>query len=159
MGNRTALSLPLLISPLPGRGGRGARTSSSSTRAARVASRATSRSTAQGSRSSPTTLQPGAILALAPDGVLVSNGPGDPEPFIDTIRTIRDLLEARIPWRASASGTSSRAGSRRRTYKMRFGHRRANHPIKDMRTGGIVITTQNHGFAVDPEPGHRLGAA
>ncbi len=93
----------------------------------------------------------GAILALAPDGVLVSNGPGDPEPLIDTIRTIRDLLEARIPLAGICLGhqlLGLAAGGR--TYKMRFGHRGANHPIKDMRTGRIVITTQNHGFAVDP---------
>lgn len=93
----------------------------------------------------------GAIFALAPDGVLISNGPGDPEPLADTIRTIRDLLEARMPLAGICLGhqlLGLAAGGR--TYKMRFGHRGTNHPIKDMRTGGIVITTQNHGFAVDP---------
>lgn len=92
-----------------------------------------------------------AILALAPDGVLISNGPGDPEPLAATIRTIRDLLEARMPLAGICLGhqlLGLAAGGR--TYKMRFGHRGANHPIKDTRTGGIVITTQNHGFAVDP---------
>jgi carbamoyl-phosphate synthase small subunit len=91
------------------------------------------------------------VLALSPDGVLVSNGPGDPEPLKATIETIRDLLRARVPLGGICLGhqlLGLAAGGR--TYKMRFGHRGANHPIKDMRTGQVVITTQNHGFAVDP---------
>ncbi|MCU0519885.1 MAG: glutamine-hydrolyzing carbamoyl-phosphate synthase small subunit [Anaerolineae bacterium] len=91
------------------------------------------------------------VLALAPDGVLISNGPGDPEPLTDTIRTIQELIKARVPLAGICLGhqlLGLAAGGQ--TYKMRFGHRGANHPIKDMRTGEIVITTQNHGFAVDP---------
>ena len=91
------------------------------------------------------------VLALVPDGVLISNGPGDPEPLTDTIRTIQDLLRARVPLAGICLGhqlLGLAAGGQ--TYKMRFGHRGANHPIKDTCTGEIVITTQNHGFAVDP---------
>lgn len=91
------------------------------------------------------------VLSLKPDGVMVSNGPGDPEPLAATITMIRDLIEARIPVGGICLGhqlLGLAAGGK--TYKMRFGHRGANHPIKDMRTGQIVITTQNHGFALDP---------
>jgi carbamoyl-phosphate synthase small subunit len=91
------------------------------------------------------------VLALKPDGVLVSNGPGDPEPLEATIRLIRDLIGARVPLAGICLGhqlLGLAAGGR--TYKMRFGHRGANHPIKNTDTGQIVITTQNHGFAVDP---------
>ncbi len=91
------------------------------------------------------------VLSLKPDGVLVTNGPGDPEPLDATIRLIQDLLRARVPLAGICLGhqlLGLAVGGR--TYKMRFGHRGANHPIKDTRTGKIVITTQNHGFAVDP---------
>ncbi len=91
------------------------------------------------------------VLALGIDAVLISNGPGDPEPLGATIRLIRDLLRARIPVAGICLGhqlLGLAAGGR--TYKMRFGHRGVNHPIKDLKAGGIMITTQNHGFAVDP---------
>jgi len=92
-----------------------------------------------------------AVLSLQPDGVLVSNGPGDPEPLTGTIATIRALLNERVPLGGICLGhqlLGLAAGGR--TYKMRFGHRGANHPVKDLQTGRIVITTQNHGFALDP---------
>ena len=91
------------------------------------------------------------ILALQPDGVVVSNGPGDPEPLAATITTMRALLKQRVPLGGICLGhqlLGLAAGGR--TYKMRFGHRGANHPIKELRTGRIMITTQNHGFALDP---------
>ena len=91
------------------------------------------------------------VLALKPDGVLVSNGPGDPEPLHATIALMRGLLERRVPLAGICLGhqlLGLALGGK--TYKMRFGHRGANHPVKDFTTGRILITTQNHGFAVDP---------
>lgn len=91
------------------------------------------------------------VLSLQPDGVLVSNGPGDPAPLGKTIRLIRALLERRIPLAGICLGhqlLGLALGGQ--TYKMRFGHRGVNHPVKDLATGRILITTQNHGFAVDP---------
>jgi carbamoyl-phosphate synthase small subunit len=91
------------------------------------------------------------VLALKPDGVLVSNGPGDPEPLYETIDLMRELLKRHIPLAGICLGHQlfglALGG---KTYKMRFGHRGVNHPVKDLKTGSIVITTQNHGFAVDP---------
>jgi carbamoyl-phosphate synthase small subunit len=91
------------------------------------------------------------VLALKPDGVLVSNGPGDPEPLHATIALMRGLLERRVPLAGICLGhqlLGLALGGK--TYKMRFGHRGANHPVRDFTTGRILITTQNHGFAVDP---------
>ena len=92
-------------------------------------------------------------LALKPDGVFLSNGPGDPEPCDYAIRAIRDLLATgNIPVFGICLGhqlMGLAAGAR--TVKMKFGHHGANHPVKDLDTGRVVITSQNHGFAVDPE--------
>ncbi|HQE92603.1 MAG TPA: glutamine-hydrolyzing carbamoyl-phosphate synthase small subunit [Anaerolineae bacterium] len=91
------------------------------------------------------------VLALKPDGVLVSNGPGDPEPLHATMALLRGLLEQHVPLAGICLGhqlLGLALGGK--TYKMRFGHRGANHPVKDFTTGRILITTQNHGFAVDP---------
>lgn len=91
------------------------------------------------------------LLAERFDGVLISNGPGDPEPLEPTIRLIRGLLEKSIPLAGICLGHQllglALGGA---TYKMRFGHRGANHPVKDLGSGRILITAQNHGFAVDP---------
>jgi carbamoyl-phosphate synthase small subunit len=91
-------------------------------------------------------------LALKPDGVFLSNGPGDPEPCDYAIRTIRELLDVgNIPVFGICLGhqlMGLAAGAR--TVKMKFGHHGANHPVKDLDTGRVVITSQNHGFAVDP---------
>jgi len=91
------------------------------------------------------------VMALEPDGVLVSNGPGDPEPLAHTIELVRGLIEQGVPVAGICLGhqlLGLALGGR--TYKMRFGHRGINHPVKDLHSGRIVITTQNHGFAVDP---------
>jgi carbamoyl-phosphate synthase small subunit len=91
------------------------------------------------------------VLDMDPDGVLLSNGPGDPEPLEEAVVLIRNLLERRVPVAGICLGHQllglAVGGS---TYKMRFGHRGVNHPVKNLDDGQIVITTQNHGFAVDP---------
>ena len=90
-------------------------------------------------------------LALKPDGIFLSNGPGDPEPCGYAIEAIRKLLEQRqLPIFGICLGhqlMGLAAGAR--TVKMKFGHHGANHPVKDLDTGQVVITSQNHGFAVD----------
>jgi carbamoyl-phosphate synthase small subunit len=92
------------------------------------------------------------VLGTKPDGVFLSNGPGDPEPCdyaIDAIRAILD--DTRIPVFGICLGHQLMGlASGARTIKMKFGHHGANHPVKDLDTGQVVITSQNHGFAVDP---------
>jgi carbamoyl-phosphate synthase small subunit len=91
------------------------------------------------------------VLALNPDGVFVSNGPGDPDPLHDTIKLVHGVLEREIPLAGICLGhqlLGLALGGK--TYKMRFGHRGVNHPVRDFRAERILITTQNHGFAVDP---------
>ncbi|MEO7402206.1 MAG: glutamine-hydrolyzing carbamoyl-phosphate synthase small subunit [Burkholderiales bacterium] len=91
-------------------------------------------------------------LALAPDGVFLSNGPGDPEPCDYAIRAIRTILdETRLPVFGICLGHQLMAlASGARTIKMKFGHHGANHPVKELASGRVAITSQNHGFAVDP---------
>src|SRR5262245_48007732 len=90
------------------------------------------------------------VLALSPDGVLLSNGPGDPEPCDYAIRAIQELLEADMPIFGICLGHQLLGlASGARTMKMKFGHHGANHPVQDLETGRVLITTQNHGFAVD----------
>ncbi len=89
------------------------------------------------------------ILALQPDGVFLSNGPGDPEPLTYAIRTIRDLL-GKLPIFGICLGhqlLGLAAGAR--TYKLKFGHRGANQPVMNLRNSKVEITSQNHGFAID----------
>ena len=91
-------------------------------------------------------------LALAPDGVFLSNGPGDPEPCDYAIRAIREIVEAGIPTFGICLGHQLLGlASGAKTLKMKFGHHGANHPVKDLDTGAVAITSQNHGFAVDPD--------
>lgn len=90
------------------------------------------------------------VLAMAPDGVFLSNGPGDPEPCDYAISAIRELLETEIPLFGICLGhqlLGLACGAR--TVKMKFGHHGANHPVQDLRTGAVMISSQNHGFAVD----------
>lgn len=89
-------------------------------------------------------------LALGPDGVFLSNGPGDPEPCGYAIDAIRGLLRAGIPLFGICLGHQLLAlAGGARTVKMKFGHHGANHPVQDLATGNVLITSQNHGFAVD----------
>ena len=92
------------------------------------------------------------VLALNPDGVFLSNGPGDPEPCDYAIAAIRALLAAGVPTYGICLGHQLLAlASGAKTVKMKFGHHGANHPVKDVDTGQVLITSQNHGFAVDPD--------
>ena len=89
-------------------------------------------------------------LALAPDGIFLSNGPGDPEPCDYAIAAIRELVDGAIPVFGICLGHQLLAlASGACTVKMKFGHHGANHPVLDRDTGRVVITSQNHGFAVD----------
>ena len=92
------------------------------------------------------------LLAGKPDGVFLSNGPGDPEPCEYAIEAIGRILDTtRIPVFGICLGHQLMGlASGARTMKMKFGHHGANHPVKDLDTGQVVITSQNHGFAVDP---------
>ncbi|MFN3883316.1 MAG: glutamine-hydrolyzing carbamoyl-phosphate synthase small subunit [Rhodocyclaceae bacterium] len=99
----------------------------------------------------PATTPAAEVLALNPDGVFFSNGPGDPEPCDYAIAAIRELLDRKIPAFGICLGHQLMAlAAGGRTLKMKFGHHGANHPVKDLETGQVLITSQNHGFAVDP---------
>lgn len=92
------------------------------------------------------------ILALAPDGVFLSNGPGDPEPCVYAIEAIRIIIERKIPVFGICLGHQLLAlASGAQTLKMKFGHHGANHPVQDLESGRVMISSQNHGFAVDPD--------
>ena len=90
------------------------------------------------------------VLAMKPDGIFLSNGPGDPEPCDYAIAAIREFLAAKIPTFGICLGhqlLGLAAGAR--TLKMKFGHHGANHPVIDLATGRVMISSQNHGFAID----------
>jgi carbamoyl-phosphate synthase small subunit len=93
------------------------------------------------------------VLRLKPDGVFLSNGPGDPEPCDYAIEAIGELLDAaRLPVFGICLGHQLMGlASGAKTLKMKFGHHGANHPVQDLDTKRVVITSQNHGFAVDPK--------
>jgi carbamoyl-phosphate synthase small subunit len=89
-------------------------------------------------------------LEYRPDGIFLSNGPGDPEPCDYAISATRDLIETGIPTFGICLGHQILAlASGAKTFKMKFGHHGANHPVKDLDSGRVSITSQNHGFAVD----------
>ncbi|MBQ0718769.1 MAG: glutamine-hydrolyzing carbamoyl-phosphate synthase small subunit [Gammaproteobacteria bacterium] len=91
-----------------------------------------------------------AVLAMAPDGVFLSNGPGDPEPCDYAIAAINDLLDAGIPLFGICLGHQLLAlASGAETLKMKFGHHGANHPVQNLDDKTVLITSQNHGFSVD----------
>ncbi|WP_039754308.1 glutamine-hydrolyzing carbamoyl-phosphate synthase small subunit [Chromobacterium haemolyticum] len=90
------------------------------------------------------------VLALNPHGVFLSNGPGDPEPCDYAIATIRDILNAKLPVFGICLGHQLLGlASGGKTSKMKFGHHGANHPVQDLDSGRVMITSQNHGFQVD----------
>ncbi len=100
----------------------------------------------------PATTSADAVLALKPDAVFLSNGPGDPEPCGYAINAIRELTRTRLPVFGICLGHQLLAlAGGAKTIKMKFGHHGANHPVQDLDTGQVLITSQNHGFAVDEQ--------
>ncbi len=100
----------------------------------------------------PATMTGEEVLRRAPDGVFLSNGPGDPEPCDYAIRAIQDILRQGVPIFGICLGhqlLGLACGAK--TVKMKFGHHGANHPVQDLQTGSVMISSQNHGFAVDEE--------
>ena len=100
----------------------------------------------------PATTPAAELLAAGPDGVFLSNGPGDPAVLSYAIANARKLIDADVPTFGICLGhqiLSLALGGD--TYKLKFGHRGANHPVKELETGKVEITSQNHGFAVDPD--------
>ncbi|MGB1237411.1 MAG: glutamine-hydrolyzing carbamoyl-phosphate synthase small subunit [Pseudomonadales bacterium] len=92
------------------------------------------------------------VLAMNPDGVFLSNGPGDPEPCDYAIAAIKEILDAEVPIFGICLGHQLLAlASGAKTVKMKFGHHGANHPVQDLDSKQVMITSQNHGFAVDEE--------
>ena len=90
------------------------------------------------------------VLAMEPDGVFLSNGPGDPEPCDYAINATKQFLEANVPLFGICLGQQIMGlAVGAKTVKMKFGHRGANHPVQDMQSKRVMITSQNHGFAVD----------
>jgi carbamoyl-phosphate synthase small subunit len=90
------------------------------------------------------------VLAMKPNGVFLSNGPGDPEPCDYAIAATREIIETGVPTFGICLGHQIMAlASGAKTFKMKFGHHGANHPVKDLDNGRVSITSQNHGFAVD----------
>jgi len=100
----------------------------------------------------PATTSAEEALALGPDGIFLSNGPGDPEPCDYAITAIREFLNIDIPIFGICLGHQLLAlAAGAQTIKMKFGHHGANHPVQDLETGQVLITSQNHGFAVDEQ--------
>ena len=98
----------------------------------------------------PATTTADEVLALKPDGVFLSNGPGDPEPCVYAIEAIKAILEKKIPVFGICLGHQLLAlASGAKTRKMKFGHHGANHPVQEKLTGKVMISSQNHGFSVD----------
>jgi carbamoyl-phosphate synthase small subunit len=98
----------------------------------------------------PATTPASEVLSMRPDGIFLSNGPGDPEPCDYAIAATRTLVERGLPVFGICLGHQILAlASGAKTFKMKFGHHGANHPVKDLDSGRVSITSQNHGFAVD----------
>ncbi|MGZ8194473.1 MAG: glutamine-hydrolyzing carbamoyl-phosphate synthase small subunit [Methylosarcina sp.] len=100
----------------------------------------------------PATTSAGAVLEMNPDGVFLSNGPGDPEPCTYAIEAIKTILAKKIPVFGICLGHQLLAlASGAKTEKMKFGHHGANHPVQETATGRVMISSQNHGFAVNKD--------
>ena len=98
----------------------------------------------------PATTSAATVLAMNPDGVFLSNGPGDPEPCVYAIEAIKTILDSKIPIFGICLGHQLLAlASGAKTEKMKFGHHGANHPVQEIATGRVMISSQNHGFAVN----------
>jgi carbamoyl-phosphate synthase small subunit len=98
----------------------------------------------------PARMRASEVLAMSPDGVFLSNGPGDPEPCDYAISAIREIVDSGMPTFGICLGHQLLGlASGARTTKMKFGHHGANHPVQDLATGKVMISSQNHGFAVD----------
>ena len=92
------------------------------------------------------------IIADAPDGIMLSNGPGDPKECVEIIAEIKKLYDTDIPIFAICLGHQLMAlATGGDTYKMKYGHRGGNHPVKDLATGRVYISSQNHGYVVDTD--------
>ena len=92
------------------------------------------------------------IIASRPDGIMLSNGPGDPKENVEIIKEIRKLYESNVPIFAICLGHQLMAlATGADTYKLKYGHRGGNHPVKDLSTGRVYISSQNHGYAVDTD--------
>lgn len=92
------------------------------------------------------------VLKTNPDGIMLSNGPGDPAENVGIIEEVRKLYESSVPIFAICLGHQLMAlATGAKTYKLKYGHRGGNHPVKDLETGRVYITSQNHGYAVDEE--------
>jgi carbamoyl-phosphate synthase small subunit len=98
----------------------------------------------------PATTSAEEALALDPDGIFLSNGPGDPEPCTYAIRAARELIRERPVFGICLGHQILGLACGGKTFKLKFGHRGANHPVRNVETGQVEITSQNHGFAVDP---------
>jgi len=100
----------------------------------------------------PATTTAAEVLALSPDGIFLSNGPGDPEPCDYAVTAIREILDTPVPVFGICLGHQLLAlAIGARTVKMKFGHHGANHPVLNLSSGQVIITSQNHSFAVDAE--------
>lgn len=92
------------------------------------------------------------ILATHPDGIMLTNGPGDPQTNVEIIREVRKLYESDVPVFCICLGHQLMAlATGGRTFKLKYGHRGGNHPVRDLETGRVYISSQNHGYAVDPD--------
>ena len=92
------------------------------------------------------------ILKTNPDGIMLSNGPGDPAENTEIIQEVKKLYASDVPIFAICLGHQLMAlATGAKTYKLKYGHRGGNHPVKDLETGRVYITSQNHGYAVDEE--------
>ncbi len=99
----------------------------------------------------PATTSAADIMAMAPDGIFLSNGPGDPAGVPKIVDTVRELLGQKPVFGICLGHQILGLAYGGKTYKLKFGHRGANQPVKDLHTGKIEITSQNHGFCVDPD--------